>query len=177
MHWMHNKTPEERSEMAKKAQATAKARREREQLARQDALTYAGGLREEIADLEARLAALQHFETINAVSCAMTGKALMRPDEISAASLSWEKTCGVYFLLDGSDVVYVGQSKNVFSRIAEHRDKRFDRYAYVPCEEVSLDTLESFYIYMLRPKLNGMYNSGAIRAPISFESLIGLTKK
>ena len=59
MNPMQNKTPEERKAIAAKGHATARLRREREEAERQDALKYAGGLREEIAALEAKLAALK----------------------------------------------------------------------------------------------------------------------
>ncbi len=58
MNPMQNKTPEERKAIAAKAHATRRVRREAEEAARQDALAYAGGLRQQIAELEARLAAV-----------------------------------------------------------------------------------------------------------------------
>jgi hypothetical protein len=171
---MQNKTPEERKAIAAKAHASRKARREAEEAARQDALKYAGGLREEIAALETRLAGLQRMETMSLASAALTGKALLRPDEIASAALPWTKASGVYFLLDGADIVYVGQAVNVYSRISQHTDKRFDRYAFVPCQIDALDKLESLYIHCLRPKLNGDKRDGAKCAPISLRELIGL---
>ena len=86
MNPMQNKTPEERKAIAAKGQATARARREAEESARQDAMTRAGGLREKIAALERRLAELDRMETMNAVSAAVTGKALGSNDHLGAAS-------------------------------------------------------------------------------------------
>ena len=174
MNPMQNKTPEERKAIAAKAHATRRARREAKEAARQDVLKYAGGLRQQIAELEERLAALQRMETMNSVSAAVTGKALLREDEIARAALPWAKASGVYFLLDGDEVVYVGQAVNVYSRIGQHTDKRFDRYAFVPCAVDALDRLESLYIHCLRPRLNGNQRNDAKCAPITLDALIGL---
>ena len=174
MNPMQNKTPEERKAIAAKAHATARARREAEKIARQDALKYAGGLRETIAVLECRLAALERMETMNAVSAVVTGKALLRANEIANAAMPWAKATGVYFLLDGDEVVYVGQAVNVYSRIGQHTNKRFDRYAFVPCSVEALDLLESLYIHCLRPRLNGMQTNGANCAPITLTALLDM---
>lgn len=174
MNPMENKTPEERKAIAAKGHATRRARLEAEEASRQDALKYAGGLRMKIADLEERLAALQRMETMNTISAALHGKALLREDEIAKAALPWAKASGVYFLLDGDEVVYVGQAVNVYSRIGQHTDKRFDRYAFVPCAAEGLDRLESLYIHCLRPRLNGNQGKDAKHAPISLDALLGM---
>lgn len=177
MNPMQNKTPEERKAIAAKGHATARMRREAEEAARQDALKYAGGLHEKIAALEFRLAALKRMETMNAVSATLTGKALLRSSEIAAASLPWAKASGVYFLLDGDEVVYVGQAANVYSRIGQHTNKRFDRYAFVPCSVDALDRLESLYIHCLRPRMNGIQTNGANCAPLTLTALLGMVPK
>jgi len=174
MNPMQNKTPEERKAIAAKGRATARARREAEESARQDAMKYAGGLREKIAALERRLAELERMETMCTASAAATGKALLRADEIADASLPWAKVSGVYFLLDGDEVVYVGQAVDVYSRIGRHTEKRFDRYAFVPCHVDALDRLESLYIHCLRPRLNGVQANGANCAPITLTALLGM---
>lgn len=172
MNPMQNKTPEERQAIAAKGKATLRARRDAERVERQDALKYAGGLREQIAQLERKLGALQRTEALSAVSVALTGKALLRHDEIAKAALQWANVSGVYFLLEGDEVVYVGQSTNVYTRIGQHRDKRFDRYAFVPCAVDALDKLESLYIHFLRPRLNAAYGSITC-APIALDALLG----
>jgi hypothetical protein len=65
--------------------------------------------------------------------------------------------CGVYFLLDDAEVVYVGQSINIMSRIATHASegiKEFNRWCYLTAKRADLTELESFYIVLLRPKYN-----------------------
>ena len=63
--------------------------------------------------------------------------------------------CGVYFLLDGEEVVYVGQSVNVYARVANHREsKRFATAICIPVPRDELDAVESAFIRRLRPRLN-----------------------
>lgn len=73
----------------------------------------------------------------------------------------------IYFLINDCDeVVYVGQSVDVHSRVAAHRgSKAFEYYSYFKCEEEAANDLEDMYITLLDPvynkKLNkyGMYYS------------------
>ena len=63
--------------------------------------------------------------------------------------------CGVYFLLKRYEIVYVGQSLNVFNRIQQHRkDKDFDRFAWVNVDQSLLDAVERMYIHLFKPPLN-----------------------
>ncbi len=69
-----------------------------------------------------------------------------------------EKT-GIYFLKNGDEVVYVGQSNDMETRIETHRRKGkigFDGYDFeeLPIEE--LNEKEAFFITKFNPK----YNSG-----------------
>lgn len=62
---------------------------------------------------------------------------------------------GVYFLMVGNEVVYVGQSVNPCQRIPQHRpDKIFDRALVLPVDKEQLDSVESDYIKRLSPALN-----------------------
>lgn len=71
---------------------------------------------------------------------------------------------GVYFLIDEGEIVYVGQSTNVASRVFDHlapdcyqpfRAKKFSRVAIHVCEEdVCMNTLELIYIGEHQPRLN-----------------------
>ena len=65
--------------------------------------------------------------------------------------------CGVYFLIRRSEVVYVGQSVNVFARLAQHLKGRritFDSFNVVPCKAEDLDSAEAHYIAALVPRNN-----------------------
>lgn len=64
----------------------------------------------------------------------------------------------VYFLLSGSDVVYVGQSVSLAARISTHRSegyKAFDRVYYLPVDRSQLNHTERAHISKFRPKYNG----------------------
>lgn len=75
-------------------------------------------------------------------------------------SLSYGDACGVYFLIKDSEIVYIGQSINIASRITQHRDKEFDSVSYVACHRSELDILESLYILAYQPELNGSNGNG-----------------
>lgn len=182
-------TPEQRQVMIEKSKATRAANREAEyarqraheqriECERREALVYADGLRERIDAMESRIAELERMEAITLECVRLTGKALLLSDEIAAASTPWEPLIGVYFLLNGDRVVYVGQSVNVFARITQHSTAgviKFDRYALVPCQKDWLDKIESLYIHCLRPAMNGNLRHGdsAKCAPLSLYELIG----
>ena len=171
---MAGKSPEQRSEIARKAHATRRARKLESQLRRNDDLSYQSGLRQEIYALEARLSELRALESASIVSAALTGKSLLAKDEIAKSALPWEKSSGVYFLLHDDEIVYVGQSVHIYSRIAGHADKKFNRYAYIPCPPEALDVLESLYIHLLRPALNGERCDGFKAAPMMLDKILGL---
>jgi hypothetical protein len=77
-------------------------------------------------------------------------------------------SCGVYFLRRGQEIVYVGQSVAVHSRVSQHRkDKHFDNVLFLPCEREELNNLEGFFIRLLRPQLNGHSKDGVYGAPTS----------
>lgn len=65
------------------------------------------------------------------------------------------KPC-IYFLLSKERVVYVGKSiGDVLGRIHDHyKNKTFDSFYFITCEEVELDDLEFFYIKKHSPKYN-----------------------
>ena len=78
---------------------------------------------------------------------------------------------GIYFLCDGNDVVYVGQSVNPAARISAHisdRYKKFDRVYLLPVPQSELDDVEAMFINSLKPKLNGWELNGKryLSAPV-----------
>jgi len=61
----------------------------------------------------------------------------------------------VYFLLDGIEIVYVGQSVNVSARTVQHtQHKDFNKVLYMPTVKENLDKVERFFIERLQPKYN-----------------------
>jgi len=174
MNPMALKTPEERRAIAQKSHATRRANKEKLEQEKRKALIYADGLKIKIIAMEAKLAALCHSEKMNVVSSALTNKALLTADEILKLAIPWEQVVGVYFLVKDEEVIYVGQSVNIYSRLSEHRHKQFDKYAFVPCDVDLLDKLESLYIHVLKPKLNGNLNAQEKSAPIRFNELLNM---
>ena len=65
---------------------------------------------------------------------------------------------GVYFLLRGSTIVYIGQSTAVPARVINHRSgvdaKDFDRAVYLPLPRTELDRVEGLLIRALNPEYN-----------------------
>jgi len=65
---------------------------------------------------------------------------------------------GIYFLVDGDELVYVGQSTQAFSRIATHfgdEKKAFTSAYFIPVEHQHLLVgIEAYYIRHLRPRYN-----------------------
>lgn len=62
---------------------------------------------------------------------------------------------GIYFLINGGAIVYIGQAVNVIARVANHmRLKAFDAWHWVPCSVSDLDALERAYILAFLPSLN-----------------------
>jgi hypothetical protein len=75
---------------------------------------------------------------------------------IVAAAFPIDAKCGIYFLVRGGRVVYVGQSVNIMARLATHvKQKDFDAACYLDAAPEELDFIESFYIHALQPELNG----------------------
>ena len=79
------------------------------------------------------------------------------PEQITSSATRMPRS-GIYFLLSHRrEVVYVGKSKNLFSRLGEHlRDdaKKFSHYTYIEVVDRGLDEAERYYIDLFRPKFN-----------------------
>ena len=95
-----------------------------------------------------------------------------------------EKVCGIYAILYNNEVIYVGQSINIRSRLDSHTNKaRINEYAkrdqhnkntqlklefytliqehmdeiqflYIPCDKKELNKYEEYYINKYKPKYN-----------------------
>jgi predicted GIY-YIG superfamily endonuclease len=63
--------------------------------------------------------------------------------------------CGVYYLTDGLDVLYVGASRNVEARIRQHaRNIDFSQVFVDQCEPEQFPALEAKAIREFNPHLN-----------------------
>lgn len=129
------------------------------------------------AKLEAEIATLRsvakHDLLLDSVAETVTGAGLLTHRQIAKAARRSQpaRAVGIYFLICGDRVVYVGQSVNVYARVSQHSS--FETWAYTPCREEVLDVMESLYIHWLRPARNGRVNNGggALYAPMSITEL------
>lgn len=82
-------------------------------------------------------------------------------EEIMMASIPHHETSGVYFLMRGPDIIYVGQSLDVLQRISRHRreGRSFDAFSYIICPVDGLDELEADYIRALVPEENWSFGN------------------
>lgn len=60
----------------------------------------------------------------------------------------------IYFLMDGRDVVYIGQAKNLKSRLAGHNDKKYTSVKYCMVYATDADIIERYLIKSYDPPLN-----------------------
>lgn len=61
----------------------------------------------------------------------------------------------VYFLCDAHEIVYVGQSKGLVSRVVAHRqEKKFDRVLYIVVPVSLMNDVERAFIQAINPKYN-----------------------
>jgi len=75
------------------------------------------------------------------------------------------KYCGIYFLYDDKEIVYIGQSINVESRIQSHLQdgkKHFNKAYFIPFRRTKLDGAEEAFVRMFRPKYNRTEDGKAI---------------
>ena len=87
---------------------------------------------------------------------AAVAKANYSRDEILSCSMPAANMCGVYFLIAKGSIKYVGQTINLFHRLAQHKraGKKFDSYSFIPCEQEQLNELERIYCDLLMPDEN-----------------------
>lgn len=65
----------------------------------------------------------------------------------------------VYFLSHNSEIVYVGQSRCVGSRIEKHkRQKKFNKVFAVSVDPAVINDIESAFIRVIRPKFNNEFS-------------------
>jgi hypothetical protein len=81
------------------------------------------------------------------------GLAALTPDEVAERAANMLQESGVYFLLLGKQITYIGQSRDVWRRIKDHAasGRRFDSYCWQPCEPSKLIELEAFCIKKFHP--------------------------
>jgi Bacteriophage lambda integrase, Arm DNA-binding domain len=90
-------------------------------------------------------------------------KGLLEAQFITDKAMSFDRICGIYFLLLDAEIVYIGKSTSVMTRLANHKfqaEKEFNRVFVLECLPSALDRMERLYISKFSPKYN------AARPPI-----------
>ncbi len=75
------------------------------------------------------------------------------PADITEGAIPAGASCGIYFLVRGGEIVYVGKTLDVFLRLSKHRraGRNFDAFNFLPCPQSQLDELERLYITAFLP--------------------------
>lgn len=165
-------SPEEQAKRTAKSVATRRANIEIRKAAMQNAYERQYLLKDQIEALENRLQDAQQLEVMSELANKVTSKSLISADAIVAAAKPWQSFTGVYFLVADKEIVYVGQSVNVYARISAHSDKKFDSFTVIPCPKAHLNVLESLYIHLFNPPLNGHEKHNC--APLNLQKLFNL---
>ena len=98
---------------------------------------------------------------------------LLPKGEILAMGRTTARLCGVYFLINENEIIYVGQSVNIAGRVGgHHKDKVFTHYTYVECPESHLNALEGLYIEKFDPPLNGRSNGNYDMRSYEYRNLL-----
>lgn len=102
------------------------------------------------------------FNEMNRMSWRGNNKWPIHPHEIIRVAKPFYPLVGVYFLISGDDVIYVGQSINIHARVAEHRNNgvKFDRFHFIECDKPWLNDLEAAFIWSMSPSINQAHNTG-----------------
>jgi hypothetical protein len=112
-----------------------------------------------------------HKLELHDASDKLTGKRLLLEREVVLGARKPEHKIGIYFLVRGNSVVYVGQSINILRRVEEHRrTKAFDSFAYIICDKSELNILESLYMLSFR----GDKDEYCWQPPLSHRNLVSL---
>jgi len=89
--------------------------------------------------------------------------------DIIEASIPVQNLAGIYFLVKSNEVIYVGQTIDIFGRISKHRriGKDFDSFSFINCDDAKMrDVLESTYILALAPWMNLSMGRRPVRLPV-----------
>jgi hypothetical protein len=80
---------------------------------------------------------------------------------------------GIYFLFQGTELMYVGRAVNVARRVLEHstdKGKVFDRASFIPTPSASLAISERRFLDVYRPPLNNDPATSAMKRRLPQET-------
>lgn len=122
----------------------------------------------------------QAHTVLNMASISITSEYLAPESEILASAKPFDREVGIYFLICNHEIVYVGQSVCVYTRVGVHKREgkiAFDAMAYVACKQEDLDLLESLYILRYLPKHNGDAHVGGKATPVSLQQIYQMLRR
>lgn len=96
---------------------------------------------------------------------------LMSQKQIVDRSMQVERICGVYFLILGDEIVYIGQSQDVDRRISAHADKHYNRIYVIKAPQQDLLWLEAMYINKFKPRYNLTIPTGSFHPTLDVDRL------
>jgi excinuclease UvrABC nuclease subunit len=70
------------------------------------------------------------------------------------------KICAVYFFIKDNEIIYIGQTRNLKSRVCTHKSYpawRYDYFRYIECRPEDLVMIERRLIFKFMPSLNVMH--------------------
>lgn len=91
---------------------------------------------------------------------------VMELEQIREIRKEYAKPSGIYFLWSGDDLIYVGKSVNVHSRLDSHINgpsnntnrvlmkSEITHVSIIPCSVDDLDVTEAIYINKFKPRCN-----------------------
>lgn len=95
---------------------------------------------------------------------------VLEEDAIVGRARPYPRETGVYFLIDRFEIVYVGMSFDILSRIPAHADKAFDRVFWITCPHQYVGSVEKHYIEKFRPKYNVQGVQKSVGKPVCIEA-------
>lgn len=104
-------------------------------------------------------------------------RGLLDASFIARKAMAFDRICGVYFLLKGDVIVYVGQSVSIMTRLGEHKrdvGKDFDRVFVIECPAGNMTRMERMYIDKFKPIHNTQMHPIDADAPLWSENIRSL---
>jgi hypothetical protein len=101
-------------------------------------------------------------------------------DELRAARSTNDlpRASGVYFLFDGDECVYVGETKNFAQRLEQHVDRGlwWTSHVYFEVPKFFSPDVEAYYIHRIKPQFNASYPPSRTYSDIVKKLRLDLTK-
>ena len=103
-------------------------------------------------------------------------EAIKRTDVIKKSKPRPNKLTGIYFLLEGKEVVYIGQTRSGIGRVWQHMGRiNFDSYSFFCVDGAELDEAEAINILQYDPGYNNRLPNGSpYKTTIGISNFLGV---